>query len=171
LGISHGDEAPQPSDLAGCEEQFRYGKGKVVVLRGSISETWTDDIGSNYFKTYELELRMQIGRLAESLGIFPLTAGPPTGLVGVFPIRQPDHKRLVVHLVNYDIDYAKDAIREKTDVAITVQRPAFLPRKVVARLHTPNADPQLIEIVSSPDRLQLSVPRLGVWASVIVAEE
>ncbi|HLJ10233.1 MAG TPA: hypothetical protein VKU82_03540, partial [Planctomycetaceae bacterium] len=171
FGFSRADDASQPGDLAGCEEIFRHGKGRVAVLRGDISETWTDDIGSNYFKTYEPELRAQVGTLAQSLGISPLISGEDKGLIGAFPVRQPALKRLVLHLVNYDVDYAKDAIREKRDVAINVLRPDFLPEHVIARLYSAEKDAQSLDIVASDDALQISVPHLGVWATIAVTGE
>ncbi len=89
----------------------------------------------------------------------------------VFPIQQPDHKRLVVHLVNYDIDDAKDAIRDKTDVAVDVPWPDFLNGKVVANLHSGDAETQSIEVTASSGRRRFSIPRLGIWATAIVNGE
>jgi hypothetical protein len=91
--------------------------------------------------------------------IAPLTVGEPTGLVSAFLIRQPDRKRLDVHLINYEIDYAKDLIREKTDVALSVPRPAFLSGNVFSRLYAGEDDPRALDIVPSEARLRFSVPQ------------
>jgi hypothetical protein len=171
LGLTRASESARLAPLAGCDDGFGFGKGQVYKLRGDVSETWTDDIGSNFFKTYESELRNEIGRLAEGRGMAPLTSGEPTGLVGVFPVSQRDRKRLLVHLVNYDIDYAKDAIRDKTDVVLNVPRPAFLSGAVVSRLYTVASEPQALTVVSSEKHLRLSVPRLGMWGVVVVESE
>jgi len=149
---------------------FPYGKGKVLVLRGKVSATWTDDVGSNFFKTYRPELRAQIGRLADSLGLASVVPGETSGLVSAFPILQPDKKRLVLHLVNLDIDYQKDTIRPKADMAVTLPAPTFLPGKATARWHTLGEEPRALAVARSGDRLSFSLPRLEGWAVVVVSE-
>jgi len=153
------------------QDQFNYGKGKVCVLRGAISDTWTDDIGSNYFKNYRAEERHAIGRLAESFGIAPMISIVATDNVSAFPILQPERQRIVVHLVNYDINYEKDAIREKMDVVVNLPSADFLPGRVAARLYAPGDEPESLQVKVEKGHISFTVPQLRISAAVVVAGE
>jgi hypothetical protein len=157
-----------PSCLAG---QFPYGKGRVLVLRGEVSDTSTDDVGSAFFRTYEPEPRRMIARLAEALGLASMVPGDESGLVSAFPVLQPERQRLIVHLVNCDIDYDKDRIRERTDVPLSLARPAFLRGTVAALLYWPGQEPEALPVLASGERLTFTVPHLGVTATVVIAEQ
>ncbi len=170
LGLADAVKNPGEAVLSCLERRFNHGKGKVLVLRGRVSETWTDDVGSNFFKTYRPELRTEIGRLAESLGLVSVVPGETSGMVSAFPVVQPDRKRLVLHLVNGDIDYSKDTIRPKADVAVSLPAPGFLPGNAMARWHIPGGEPRTLQVLRSAGRLSFSLPRLDGWATVVVSE-
>jgi hypothetical protein len=139
-------------------------------LRGNVSETWTDDTGSNFFKTYAPKLRAEIGHLAQSLGLAPILAGEASELVSVFPIVQPGSRRLVLHLVNYDIDYERDKIREKANLVVRLARPDLLPDDVTARLYVPGGPTRPLDVKDSKGQLSFSLPRLPVSATVVISE-
>ena len=46
-------------------------------------------------------------------------------------------KRVVVHVVNYDVDYDRDAVREKTHIRIRMPVGALATRDVKAELYAP----------------------------------
>jgi hypothetical protein len=153
------------------ESQFHHGAGRVLLLRGNVSEISTDDAGSNFFKTYDPKLRAEIGQLAQSLGLAPMLAGEASGLLGVFPIVQAGKQRLVLHLVNYDIDYERDKIRERADLVLNLARPDFLPDNVTARLYVPGGPTRTLHVDDSRGRLMFSIPPLGVSATVVISEQ
>ena len=85
-------------------EGLSFGRGQAWGISGKVSETWTDDIGANYFRSYAPALRSEVCRLAEAAGVTSLTPGGQSGLVTAFPLMQPQQQRLVVHIVNCEID-------------------------------------------------------------------
>jgi hypothetical protein len=158
--------ADAPQCLVG---QFRVGRGRVLLLGGDVTETWTDDVGSNFLKTYQPALRRKIGDLAEMLGAGSVTSSDG-GLVTAFPVLQPERERVVVHLVNCDIDYDQDQIREKTDVPISLARPDFLDGPVEATLYVPDEEPEPLPVLAAAEGFSLTVPHLAVTATVVVSK-
>jgi hypothetical protein len=168
----------RPTDLAPEAEatclagRFAYGKGSVMVLKGRVTETWTDDVASNFFRTYDPKLRTELCNLAEQLALSSLVEGQADGLISAFPVLQPEKKRLVIHLVNYDVDYDNDAIREKTDVAVKVLPPAFLSGEVRGQLYAPGLEePRSLPATVSDGAVACTIPRLGIAASVVLSAE
>ncbi len=165
LGFS-GELEPLP-DAPGLAGALSVARGTVWVLSGEVTETWTDDIGSRFFRDYEPALRDDIGALARQLDLAPILDGEPDGLVCAFPIEQPERERVVVHLVNYDIDFDNDAIREKEDLRISLIRPPFLTGPVEARLYTPGQEePTVLESTVEGGTMSCRVPRMAEATSV-----
>ena len=73
--------------------------------------------------------------MARSLGLAPVLGGKASERVSVFPLVQPGSRLLVLHLVNYDIEYERDKIREKANLVVDLARPDLLPDDVTARLY------------------------------------
>jgi len=153
------------------EGQFSLGKGQVLVLRGEVSPTWTDDVGSNFFRNYQPEPRTEIGQLADALGVEPTILGDQGGMVTAYPVLQPEAKRVVVHLVNCDIDYERDVVREKTSVAVQVGAPSYMRGKITAQLYTAGGSPESLDVILSAGRLSCLVPRLGSYASLVLTSQ
>jgi hypothetical protein len=172
LGIERPTDLALAAGATCLAGRFGYGKGSVMVLSGHITETWTDDVASNFFRTYDPKSRRELCNLAEQLGLSSLVEGQADGLIGAFPILQPEKKRLVIHLVNYDVDYDNDAIREKTDVAVKVVRPAFLSGEVRGQLYAPGLEePRSLPVTVSEGGVACTIPRLGIAASVVLSVE
>ena len=94
------------------------------------------------------------------------------GVVSAYPILQPDKNRLVVHLVNYDIDYENDNIREKSDLALNIPRPDYLSGDIRCEIYTPSmGGAQSLEVSASGNTLSCTVPTLGIHAAVVFATE
>jgi len=162
------DEIKLESEFPHLAGTLGYGKGRVLKLKGEVTETWTDDVGSNFFKNYDPTLRTQICRLAEQLGISPVLERDPDGLVSAFPILQPERKRVVVHVVNYDVDYDSDTIRQKRDVTVKAPRPVFIEGDVVCHVYSPGKEePEQLRAVTSENTVSCTIPRLAIAASVV----
>jgi hypothetical protein len=71
--------------------------------------------------------------------------------------------------VNYDIDYARDRIREKADVDVDLARPGFLPDRVTAQLLIPDGPERTLNVSDSKGRLSFTLPPLGVCATVVIS--
>jgi len=172
LGIKRTAHLVPETDATGFAGRFDCGNGSVMILSGEVTATWTDDVASNFFKTYDPKLRDELCSVAERLGLSPVLDRRADGLTSAFPIIQPEKKRLVVHLVNYDVDYDSDAIREKTDVTVKVAKPAFLAGEIKARLYAPGLEtPENLQVTASDDAMACTIPRLAVAASVVFSEE
>jgi hypothetical protein len=158
---------PEPrSYLAGTAA---YGKGRVYQLAGKPTPTWTDDVGANYFKTYNPALREQVHDLARALGANAVVDASRHGPLSAFPVVQPEHRRVVVHLVNYDLDLPRDAVREKESVTVKLPK-SILPRgSLRAEVLAPAAPKsQRLELMSSADAVSCTIPKLGSAASLVI---
>lgn len=172
LGIERKADLVPEAEAPALAGRFEYGKGSVMILSGQVIETWTDDVASNFFRTYDPKLRSELCNLAEQLGLSSILDRQADGLIGAFPILQPEKKRLIIHLVNYDVDYDNDAIREKTDITVKVARPAFLSGEIQARLYAPGLErPGDLQATVSDGAVACTIPRLAIAASVVFSEE
>jgi hypothetical protein len=147
----------------------RVGEGRVLQLAGKVTPTWTNDIGSEFFQSYTKENRQAIWDLADVLGVRSLLAGKCDGAVGVFPVVQPDHRRTVVHLVNYDIDIVKDETREQP--SFTIQLPSISPpgAKPHAELFAPGVKtPLSVPLGMCEGTIRCTIPRLGSCATLVI---
>lgn len=148
--------------------QFEYGEGRLIRLSGEVTKTGTDDAGSHFFRTYDPKLREEIGKLAEQLGLSSILDRSPDGLVSAFSIVQPERKRVVVHVVNYDVDYDADTTREKANLRIKIPTRSFLSPDVKADLYAPNAaGPEELEVALSGGVISCTIPRLAISVSVV----
>ena len=75
LGLPRDGDSPRPVTTPCLESQFDHGKGRVLLLRGSVSETWTDDTGSNFFTDLRSRLQRSIALLLTELGVPVKNAG------------------------------------------------------------------------------------------------
>ena len=169
LGI---DLELEPADRPYLAGSGSLGKGRVLQLAGEVTPTWTHDVGAEFFKRYDADLRDQIHDLAEAVGVAPILEESQTALVGAFPAVQPDRRRVVVHLVNYDVDRAKDSVREKTDVVVKLPVTMFEDGQLQAEVWTPDAaDPRPVPLDRSGGIVSCTVPRLGGAATLAIRAE
>ena len=161
--------ADDPSSPWGPE--FSYGRGSVRVLAGDIALTDTHDVGTKFFREYTPELRSQVAQVAEDTGLTSLLTDHRDGLLSAFPVLQPGRKRVVVHLVNYDVDYAQDAIRPKEDVRLTVPAPSFLGRDLQGVLYTfDGGDAVEIAVRRSEGMARCTIPEVGLGAVLVISD-
>lgn len=92
------------------------------------------------------------------------------GLVCAFPIMQPERKRIVVHLVNYDIDHGADRIRARVDLPVIIPRPPFVSGPVRIRVYLPGADDTFLPAEESgEEEIAFCLGRLEFCASVVIS--
>jgi len=154
----------------GCiASEFAFGDGRVLVISGEVTATGTNDTGSNFFQQYKAEDRAQIIALAEKLGLASVLPEQQDGLVCAYPILQPEQKRAVIHLVNYDVDAKDDAIKQKENLRVRLPRPDFLSGDPTLSLSASGAEaPQAIPVVASGDAIECVVPNLGIYATLTI---
>ncbi len=169
LGL--GGDAEPPTAPACITSRFAFGAGQVYVLRGEVTPVWTDDAGANFLRDYGEPQREAIGELADSLGTPTVLPGHEDGLVCAFPIVQPDRRRLIVHLVNYDVDIAADRVRPKRNIRVALSRPGFLSNAPSATLMMPGVDtPLALDVTATADGITCTVPRLGAYAILVISD-
>ncbi len=153
-----------------CAYEFGYGKGKVFVLSGDITLTDTHDVGTRFFRQYTDDLRKQLAGMAEDLGLTSLLKGHQDGLVSAFPILQSDRQRLVVHLVNYDVDYEADSIRGKSNLQLTIPSPDFLEGNLEGTLYPVHKEAiQTLPVSVSDGTIKCTIPDLGMSAALVIS--
>jgi len=154
------------------KSEFRYGNGSVRVLAGDVTLTDTHDVGSTFFRQYTPELRSQVARLADDLGLAPLLKDQGDGLLSAFPVWQGDQGRVIVHLVNYDVDYARDAIRPKKDVHLTLPAPAFLAGQLEGVLYRCDGDhTTAVAVDRAGETVQCTIPEVGLGAVLVISSQ
>jgi hypothetical protein len=142
------------------------------VLAGDVTLTDTHDVGSMFFRQYTPELRSQVSRLADDLGLAPLLKDHGDGHLSAFPVLQRDQGRVVVHLVNYDVDYARDAIRPKKDVQLTLPAPSFLTGQLKAVLYSCDGDHTAeVAILREGETVHCTIPEIGLGAVLVISSQ
>lgn len=166
LGISVAFEAVQRSCLSGSAS---LGQGHVLRLAGEVTSTWTNDIGADFFKRYDAGLRHQIHDLAEAAGVGAILEDQHDGLVGAFTTVQPRRKRVLVHLVNYDIDTKKDNVREKNNLLVRLPATMLPAGRLRAEIYAPGEEqPQKVALGEAGRTVSCAVPRLGLAATLAI---
>lgn len=162
------DEGDTPD---GLRQSFPFGEGRVHVLAGTITSTEMVDVATTFFRTYAPEQRATVLRMAEWLGMRAILPRCQDGLVCAFPVQQRTHRRTIIHLVNYDIDYEHDTVRGKESIALRIPIALHLAGGLTVTLLAPDTDAPLeLPFTTSDGDLHCTVPQLGAWASVVIAE-
>ena len=161
--------AGDPNSVWGPE--LSYGSGSVRVLAGDVTLTETRDVGTRFFREYTPELRSQVAQVAEGLGLTSLLADHRDGLLSAFPILQPNRERVVVHLVNYDVDFAEDAIRPQENVRLTVPAPSFLGRDLQGVLYSCDGeDAADVAVHRAEGMARCTIPEVGLGAVLVISD-
>jgi hypothetical protein len=164
------DSAPV-SDVLCAASQFAFGGGTVIRLKGHVTATGTNDIGSDFFRKYDSTLRRQVCQLARKVGVRPVLDSDTDGLVGAFPVLQTARNRVVIHIINYDVDIDADAIREKTNLAVVIPRSRFSTPNVRGELYAPGPpQPTPLEVTVTGNSVRCIIPRIAVSASLVLSE-
>ena len=163
------DQGRDVADVPCIARAGVLGKGHVLQLAGEVTPTSTGDVGSQFFRTYDADARKQIHGLADALGLTPVLAKECNALVGAFSVVQPDHRRVVVHLVNYDIDRDADTAREKADIVIALPRSLLPEGTLEAEVHVPGkAEALPVAVKSTAESTTCTVPSLKTAATVVI---
>ncbi len=149
--------------------EFAVGNGRVIVPSGEVSLTETSDVGSKFYRQYSDKLRNEIAKMASDLSVNPLLKEQGKGLLTAFPVVQPEQRRLVVHLVNYDIDHARDAIRAKQNVSLSIPAPQFLSQTVQATLYQAENPAIHLDATIADGMVRVTIPIIQQAAVLVVS--
>jgi hypothetical protein len=168
LGLAGGGTTTPTGGTGAVAGEFAVGRGRVIQLSGAISPTSCSDVGSAFFRTHDAKSRQEIAGLADRLGLTPLVDRPADGLVCAVPILQGERGRVVVHVVNYDVDEDRDAVREKTHLRIRMPAGALASRDIKAELYAPGgAGPRPLEVTACGEAVSCVIDRVAVCATVV----
>jgi hypothetical protein len=168
LGLADGGKTAATGGAGYSSGELTFGDGRVIKLDGAMGPTGCNDIGSAFFRTYDAKSRSEIAGLADRLGLAPLVDRQADGLVCAFPIVQREKERVVVHVVNNDVDDERDAVREKTEIRIRMPVGALAIREVGADLYAPGAArPKPLQVTVCGDTVSCVIDRLAICASVV----
>ena len=108
--------------------------------------------------------------MAEELGLASMLKDHRDGRLSAFPVVQRDQRRVIVHLVNYDVDYARDAIRPKKDVHLTLPAPSFLTEQLKAVLYSCDGG-HSAEVATLRDTgtVHCTIPEIGLGAVLVIS--
>ncbi len=144
-----------PLELPTNPGEYSSGSGAYYSLQSENEE----DIGSQFYKTYDSSLRDKIVQplLNYTDSLFEIEGHEGT-VVGTC-YRQED--RLLLHLVNYDYGSLLDIMHEKTDVSIRIKQPEFDVGEIV--VYSPDFVQQHLSFTEKDGYLEFTVPKLRLY--------
>lgn len=170
LGLASPSNTQSADTDSWWQSEFLYGQGSVRIIAGEVTSTETHDVGTKFFREYEPEARAQIASMAEDLGLVSMLKNHREGLLSAFPVLQEDRRRAVVHLVNYDVDYAGDSVRSKKDIHLTLPASAFLANEIEGNLYNcDNHDVTNLGVRRIGKTIQCTIPEVGGGAVIVIS--
>jgi len=108
--------------------------------------------------------------IAEYLGLRPVLEGQYDARLSAFPVIQSDRGRVIVHVVNCDVDYEQDTIGAQQDVRVSIRTPDFLHDVNSGVLYNCKTGMDVpIAVYHRLGRLEMTIPELGRGAVVVIA--
>ncbi|HEC94504.1 MAG TPA: hypothetical protein ENI45_00890 [Thermoplasmatales archaeon] len=152
---------PQALGFEQDEGELHFGKGIFI---------FTHDIANEYFHTYNDELRQRIYETVEDNVPIPLYVEKMDRKIVAYPYYQPDEKRVVIHLVNYDHIKWNDKVVPRTNVRIRIKKPGFNLSTVY--VISPDFKENLtINPSINEDYVDLIIPELKIYDVIVITAE
>ncbi|MCP2597632.1 hypothetical protein NLC93_07175, partial [Candidatus Aminicenantes bacterium AC-335-G13] len=158
---------PETFGLTGTGE-VTYGKGSFII-----SPTWTYgnmewNIGSLYFFNYENSLREQISSLVKLfVPVTPIMENTDRKVI-TYPYYQPEKRRIVVHMVNYDHNLENDEIATKKDLVIRIKIPDY-PMAKSAFIISPDFEEKIFLKPEIKNNFwEFKIPSLNVYNVIVI---
>ena len=147
--------------------EFRFGDGTVRVLSGDVTPIETHDVGTQFYRQYTPDLRDKVAKIADYLGLQPTIENHRDGTLSAFTVVQPERRRVMVHVVNYDIDYEKDSIYPKQNIRVSIAEPDFLKQAASGVLYNCKTGMDVpITIEHQDGRLQFTIPEIDLGSVI-----
>jgi len=139
-------------------------------MAGDVSQIETHDVGTQFYRQYTPELREQVAKIAEYLGLRSILENHRDGHLSAFAVVQPERQRVIVHLVNYDIDYEHDSIFPKQDIRVSIPAPNFLQQATSGVLYNCKTGMDVpIAIHHRAGRLEWTIPEISLGAVIAIS--
>ena len=171
LGLFSSDDIKRSDDEdAWWDFEFRFGEGTVRVMAGEVSSMETHDVGTKFYRRYTPELRNEVAKIADYLQLQPIISKHRDGTLSAFSVVQPEQRRVIVHLVNYDVEYNRDSIFPKQDIRVSIAEPDFLKDTNSGVLYNCKTGLDVpIMIDHQAGRLEFTVPEVDLGSVVAIA--
>lgn len=143
------------------EGNVQYGNGTFIFIH---------DIANQYFHTYDDNLRKEIEEVVKKYVESPLYVENADRKIIAYPYWQPENKRIVIHLVNYDYKKWNDDVAQKKNVNIMIKKPDFDIKSCYAI--SPDYEENVtIAPITSGDYVSIKVPSLKIYDVIVLSEK
>ncbi|MCD6468841.1 MAG: hypothetical protein J7L32_06015 [Thermoplasmata archaeon] len=152
---------PQALGFEQQEGELSFGNGTFI---------FTQDVANEYFHTYNDELRQRIQDIVEKNVPIPLYVEKMDRKIIAYPYFQPEEKRIVIHLVNYDYIKWNDKVVPKTNVHIRIKKPGFNISNayVVSPCFNQNLT---INLSVNEDYVDMVIPELKIYDVIVITSK
>jgi len=142
------------------EGEMQFGNGTFIFM---------DDVANEYFHTYDEILRQEIEDAVRNHIPIPLSIENADRKIVAYPYHQPDKKRMVIHLINYDHTKWDDGVAIKNDIHVRIKKPDF--EVGSAYIISPDFEENITLVPSMDgDYLNITIPSLKIYDIVIITE-
>ena len=142
------------------EGELQFGNGTFIFMH---------DVAYEYFHNYNDELR---GRIEDTVNKYvqtPLYVENANRKIIAYPYYQPEKKRVVIHVVNYDYKKWNDKITSKEDINISIKKPNFDIKG--AYIISPDYEENITVLPSyRGDYINITIPLLKIYDVIVLTE-
>ena len=151
---------PQALGFEQDEGELQYGNGTFIFMQ---------DVANEYFHNYDDDLRREIESVVSKHVQSPLYVKNADRKIIAYPYYQPEKKRVVIHLVNYDYTKWNDGVVPKENINIRIKKPSFDVKG--AYIISPDCKENLTVLMSCEgDYINMTVPSLKIYDVVVLTE-
>ncbi|MEA3457379.1 MAG: Ig-like domain-containing protein, partial [Candidatus Thermoplasmatota archaeon] len=153
---------PEEIGFDPVDGEVPYGNGSFVFM--------LEDIGYDYYHTYNNDLRQDIETVVKSYIGTSVSVGNANRKIIAFPYSQSSEERVVIHLVNYDHSKLFDSISQKNDISIRIKKPDF----DIGRIYVISPDFEgktVLQTAVDDEYVEFIVPYLEIYDVIVIEKQ
>lgn len=153
---------PEEIGFDSVDGEVPYGNGSFVFM--------IEDIGYEYYHTYNNGLRQDIVTVVKSYIELPVAVENANRKIIAFPYYQSPKERVVIHLVNYDHSKLFDSISQKNDISIRIKKPDF----GIGEIYVISPDFEektLLQYIVADEYVEFTVPYLEIYDVIVIEKQ
>ncbi len=142
------------------EGEIQFGNGTFIFMH---------DVAYEYFHNYDDKLRREIENITNRYIQSPLHVENANRDIIAYPYHQPEKKRMVIHIVNYDYTKWNDKIKPKKDITISIRKPDFDVKNIY--IISPDYKENITVLpVYNGDYINITIPSLKIYDVIVLTE-
>lgn len=146
-----------------------FGKGSFITMPNVVVKGREEDPGRAYNLTYDDMTRKAIENTVRSHVGNTVIIDASDRKVVAYPYYQPQDKRLVVHLINYDHDFSNDKIMEKKNIKVRIKKPSLYSGLGKAFMLSPDFTGRVpLKTILIDGYIEFVIPQLNVYTLVLL---